>query len=212
MIKKAKILAALFVVLSLWTGNLRAEIVTIYLTAEVTHVDDLTDLLEDKVNVGDAITGSYSYDSDTPDTNPLDTVGDYWHYNAPYGFNLSSDFFVFQTDPDNVNFLVEIANSHIPPPDGYLLRSYSNLPLSNGVHVDHISWLLDDYSGTALSSIALPTTPPVLEDWEYDWGLRISFGDRGSSMVIAEVTSVVPEPTTFLLLSLGSLLLTRRRR
>ena len=213
MIKKAELFTALFVVLGLWTGNLRAEIVTIYLTAEVTYVDDLADLLEGKINLGDTITGSYSYDSDTPDTIPLDTVGNYWHYNAPYGFNLSTDSLVFQTDPDNVHFLVGIFNNHnIPPPDGYLLRSYSNLPLSNGVLVDHISWQLDDDSGTALSSDALPTTPPVLEDWGFDWGLRITFGFKGSSKIRAEVTSAIPEPATVLLLALGGLLLTRQRR
>lgn len=211
MIRKAEIVTVLFVVLGLWTGSLRAELITIHLTAEVTYVDDLADLLEGMVTVGDIITGSYSYDSDTLDTNPLDTVGAYWHYNAPYGFNLSTDSLVFQTDPDNVYFLVSVLNDHTGM-DAYLLRSYSNLPLSNGVLVDHISWQLDDYSATALSSDALPTTPPVLEDWGFDWGLRIEFGFKGSSKIRAEVTSAIPEPATVLLLTLGSLLLSRRRR
>lgn len=211
MIKKAEILTAIFVVLCLWTGNLRAGLITIYLTAEVTYVDDHADLLEGKVTIDDIITGSYSYDSDTPDTNPSDTVGDYWHYNTPYGINLSAGSLVFQTDPDNVHFLVEVCNNHIPPPDGYLLRSYNNLPLSNWVHVERISWQLDDYSGTALSSAALPTTPPVLEDWERNY-LQITFGYKGSSYILARVTSAIPEPATILLLVLGSLVLTRRRR
>ena len=61
MIKKADILTVVFIVLNLCPVNLHAEIITIYLTTEVTYVDDLANLLEGKVTVGDTITGSYSY-------------------------------------------------------------------------------------------------------------------------------------------------------
>ncbi len=210
--KKAEILLVLFVVLSLWSRILRAEIVTIQLTAEITGINDYADLLEGNISVGDIITGSYSYDSDTPDTNPSDTVGDYRHYDQPYGINLSIGSLVFQTDPDNVNFLVEVANNHIYSSwDGYLAKSYNNLALSNGVHIGMIYWELQDSSGMALSDISLPTTPPALEDWDYGLGLLITFGPRDSSGIQARVTSAVPEPATVLLLTLGSLLLTRRR-
>jgi hypothetical protein len=209
MIKKAEILAALFAVLIVWTGSLRAELITIDLTAEVTYVDDLADLLGGKIAVGDIITGSYSYDSDTLDTNPIETVGDYWHYTPPYGISLSVGGFVFQTDPDNVDFLVEIVNDHTGI-DGYLLRSYNNLPLSSGIEVEHIAWQLGDYSMNALSSAALPTSPPVLEDWDNDH-FYITVGYKGSSMISAKVTSAIPEPATVLFLALGSLVLTKRR-
>lgn len=211
MIKKAKILTALFVVLSLWSGNLRAGLITIYLTAEVTYVDDFDNLLEGKVTAGDIITGSYSYDSDTPDDNPMSSAGAYFHYSPPYGISLSVGGLVFQTDPDNVEFLIGIDNGTYGT-DTYGLRSYNNLPLSNGVEIEYIHWQLDDLTLTALSSDALPTTPPVLEDWQYDRGLLIKFGFYGESSIMARVTSAVPEPATILLLALGSLLLTRRRR
>ncbi len=83
MIKKAEILTTVFIVLNLCPINLRAEVVTIYLTAEAIYLEDPYNALEGKITIGDTITGSYSYDSDTPDTNPLDTVGDYWHYTPP---------------------------------------------------------------------------------------------------------------------------------
>ena len=133
--RKAKISAVVFVILALSANSLRATIITINLTAEIAEVDDLGGLLEGNVNVGDTITGSYTYDSTTSDSNPLETVGDYWHFSPPYGINLSAGGFVFETDPDNVNFLVEICNNHLGD-DNYLLLSYNNLPLSNGVLVD----------------------------------------------------------------------------
>jgi hypothetical protein len=209
--KKAEILTVLFMVLSLWTGSLRAELITIYLTAEVTALDDRDNLLESKVSIGDIITGSYSYGSDTLDTNPLDEAGEYWHYSPPYGISLNVGGFVFQTDPQNVDFLVAVVNDHLNEYDLYLLQSYINLPLTNGVHVGYISWQLDDYSATALSSVALPTTPPVLGDWEFN-NLNIVLGQYASVVMHARVTNAVPEPATVLLLALGSLIIARRRR
>jgi len=211
---KAKILAVIFVILALSCNSLQATIITINLTAEVTQVDDLADgLLEGQVNVGDTITGSYTYDSTTPDSNPLEAVGSYEHSSPPYGINLSVGGFVFQTDPDNVYFLVTIRNNHLGC-DGYSVRSYNNLSLSNGVWVEHISWQLDDYTATALSSTDLPTTPPVLEDWAYSPAqLGIELGSKGYAGLYGEVTSVelVPEPGTVFLLGLGGLVLIRRR-
>jgi len=142
------------------------------------------------------------------------SVGDYEHFSSPYGISLTADGFIFQTDPDNVRFLVEVINNHLSPTDdGYLIRSYNNLPLSNGVLIAGIDWVLDDSSGTALSSDALPTTAPVLDDWSYSWGLRIYTGLKvGSSGIEADVTSLerVPEPATLLLLGLGTLFVLRR--
>ncbi len=188
-----------------------ADLIIIGINAEVSHIDDRGLLVEGLLNIGDPITGTYTYDSDTPDGNPSESAGLYWHYNAPYGFELTAGPYVFQTDPDHTEFFINVGNGTW---DGHVLVSYNNLPLSNGVPVDHISWQLDDYSGMALSSDALPLGPPILEDWEYDWGLRIELGPKGDTMVTADVTSVwlIPEPATVLLLGLGALALLRIRR
>jgi len=209
MSKEIKIAIVFLIVLALSGNRASAEVITIEITAEIVGINDHDGLLEGRISAGDIMTGSYTYDSDTPDTNPSHTVGDYWHYSSPYGISLSAREFVFQTDPDNISFVVEVINDHTGQ-DGYLLRSYNNLPLSNGVHIDHISWQLDDYSSTALSTDALPTTPPVLEDWENE-SLLITFGYKDFSVIGVRVTSAVPEPATFLLFGLGALALLRKR-
>lgn len=60
------------------------------------------------------------------------------------------------------------------------MRSYNNLPFSDELLVEYISWQLDDPTQTALSSDALPTVFPVLEDWGPNFfGLTITGGIPG---------------------------------
>ncbi|MHC4479164.1 MAG: hypothetical protein ACYTEL_26370, partial [Planctomycetota bacterium] len=61
------------------------------------------------------MTGSYSYDSEAPDSNPLATVGDYWHYSGLYGVSLSAGGFLFESDPADTAFLVEVGNNNGDP-------------------------------------------------------------------------------------------------
>ena len=81
--------------------------------------------------VGDTITGRYTYSLNATDTNDLDVVGDYWYYKRPNGISLNLGGITTGTDPKNTQFLVEIVNDYNGT-DNFLLRSYSNLPLSCG--------------------------------------------------------------------------------
>jgi hypothetical protein len=146
--------------------------ITVSISAVVEFVDDSGNLLGGAIDAGDAISGTYTYNAATPDENPAPTVGDYWHAATPYGIRLRAGGLVFETDPQAVAFLVEIVNDH-QGSDNYLLRSYTNRPLSAGVLVEHISWQLDDPSQTALHSERLPTTAPKLARWQSIFGLDI---------------------------------------
>jgi len=183
-------------------------LITIEITAEVDSVDDPSGYLEGNISVGDTITGTYTYESTTLDTNPSPYVGAYEHFASPAGIFLSVGGFDFTTDPTNVDFLVEVVNNY-PSGDYYLVRSYNNLALSNGTLVDHISWQLDDSTATALSNIDLPTSPPILDDWQAGNHLRLH-GERFGYIVDAHVTSAIPEPATIVLFVIGALLLKKR--
>ena len=175
-----------------------ADPITIKITAEVAYVDDIGNTLDGAIEVGDIIIGQYTYESMTLDTNPLPIVGDYQHDTSPYGISLEVNGLIFATDPEDVQFLVEIVNDHYYQGgwDNYLLRSYNNLPLPGGIIVEHISWQLDDPTATALSSDTLPTAPPVLEDWQSVFGLTITGSDPDDPFgfgyfIRAHVTSAV---------------------
>ncbi|MCJ7777768.1 MAG: PEP-CTERM sorting domain-containing protein [Sedimentisphaerales bacterium] len=213
------ICAALIFCVVVPADNAHAALITIGIEAVVNYVSDTDGLLEGKVGVNDIITGSYTYDTATPDTNPATDAGEYFHYNTPCGVVLNLEGFVFTTDFDNIRFLMGIANDYPGHPgDGYWFNSYNNLQLSNGAEVENISWQLDDYGGTALSSTALPTTAPVLSDWDYN-NLILGGGMGGTPpcyektfYIEAEVTStiLIPEPTSLFLFGLGGLLLRKR--
>lgn len=179
--------------------------ITIEIEGSVEYVHDPAGHLEGKIKPGDTIIGTYTYDLLTPDSEPSAYAGLYEHHSPPAGISLNVGNFNFTTDPDNVDFVVAILNDYPPAlKDQFWIRSYNNLPLPNGAVVDGISWQLDDPTGTAISGTALPTGPPVLNQWESIFGLEIHIQ---KSLVRAHVTSAIPEPATLLLLGLGTLLL-----
>ena len=211
--KAEKIIA---IILAMWGLVLcpslaKATLITIEIEGVVDSVWDTGNYLEGKIEAGDTITGYYTYDLSTPDSNPLPEVADYRHRNPPCGISLSVGGFEFKTDPASANFVVKITNGATSGglDDGYALISYNNLPLSNGTLVDSISWSLRDSSATALSSTELLTTAPILEDWQSGNLLRL-YGQRAGYIVDAHLTSVIPEPGTILLFGLGTLLLRKR--
>lgn len=211
---KKRILVSVVLVVALHVGNARSAIVTIGIEGEVSYVNRYSTVLNELFDLGDPVSGVYVYEAEPGAGNTASGVRDYWFRSAPYGIKLTVGDFLIQSDPDSPEFLIEILNDW-KGMDGYLLRSYKNLPLSNGLLVGHVSWQLNDYSRTALSGTSLLAKAPVLEDWPDDWGLDILFGGRGGSLGIAariESVAVVPEPATLSLLAVGAIALVRRTR
>jgi hypothetical protein len=144
-------------------------IITIKIVGKITEVYDQYNLLGGAIQVNDIITGKYIYESGQPDLYPEDPTYGYYEYtSSTFGMELKTGGFEFKTNPSNVQFGIIIFNDDIYSGDEYIVTSEENLPLSNGLLVDMFYWGLADSTITALSSDALPTTAPVLSDWEYN--------------------------------------------
>ena len=110
-----------------------------------------------------------------------------------------------QTDPGHVHFFINVGDG---TPDVYFVRSEGtdfgrNLAFRNGVRDPAIDpnfmiVALQDDSGMAISSNALPTVPPVPSDWPVHEFLINYKGDLVISGVLDTLTLApapsVPEP------------------
>jgi hypothetical protein len=182
-----------FVAGLVWTApSANCAQMKIEIRASVSLVDDPDNLLNNTVHPGDIITGVYSY-SFAVDSNTLPEVGDYRYTTAPNGIRLNVNGLTFATDPADVDFLLEVVNNY-QNLDNYLLISYNNLfavSASGEFVMNTIEWQLDDPTQTALSSAALPRTPPILSDWQSIFGLTIFSSGDNHFLIRANVTSAV---------------------
>jgi len=199
----------------------QADSITFIFTGHVVTVEDMSGVLGGSITTGTPLSGTYTFDSLTPDSNAFPDVGDYLHTSAGNGIIANMGPFTFQTDPNAVDFLLEVVNR--PLRDNYLLRSFNNIasgPLPPVSEELHIAWQLDDPTATALTSDALPLTPPDLSQWEQVFAFTVDnpgsefplfssesppFPDQGRFFIRAIIDSVspIPEPTTLLLLGSG---------
>jgi hypothetical protein len=189
-------------------GLAQAAPITIEITGEVTTFWDHTGFFND-ISVGNVFTGTYTYDSSTPNSDTFSPQRGTYLHNPPCGFNISLGGFEFKTVPSG-QLGMQIWDNFNNVFDGYQVSSSENVPLPNGASYYVVSWTLDDYTHTALSSIALPITAPVLSDWGVN-----SFGiGSGNSFAIGGIVTqavLVPEPVTVTLMMAGVFLLRRRR-
>ena len=105
------IVAAIIFALLFYLPESEAALITIEISGEITYVRDLSGFLEGSINVGDVITGIYTYDTATPDKYSSSDTGVYEHYEPTCGIWLTAGGFDFRTDPDNTLFVVVIHES-----------------------------------------------------------------------------------------------------
>ena len=190
-----------------------AELVTISISAEVNNVEDIGNVFGGAIQSGDIITGYYTYDSDTSDTNPSTTVADYWQTSIASEFMLSVKGLEFRTDASNPNFLLEIVNDNTVGGlhDAYGVVSYENVVLTGGTIVEVIYIGMTDYTATALLDTSLPIDAPTLSDWEVK---ELCIETSRVFRIDASLTSIelVPEPASIFLIAIGAMLIRKITR
>jgi len=173
-------------------------VITIKIVAKIKDVHDPNNLLGGAIEIDDTITGKYIYDSGTLDSDPDPDFGLYEHTSSTFGIELKTGGFVFKTNQSNVDFQFIIGNNvdfYYNNQDIYIMASYNNLPLSNGLEIETIGWRLDDTTATTLSSDDLPTAAPVLSNWTQNLGLIIWGRDPSDPYKTYELLADVTKAT-----------------
>jgi hypothetical protein len=160
-------------------GWAQAQDVTVSFSGTVTLVEDSP---FPDITVGMPFAGSYTYNASTPDTNSGPQVGDYLHTTAPYGVTVTVGSHTFKTDPTLVYFLVQLTDN-VSSQDDFVFHSYSNIA-TDGFPVGHISWQLEDFTQTALSSPALTAGAPDLSKYTQSFGFNIQGTFPGPNFLI----------------------------
>jgi hypothetical protein len=204
----------LFLIIGLlfFANNARGDIVRVNLNGEVTSVVDPAGLLGGQVNVIDAVTGFYRFDTSTPDSKPLNSNEGEYQQTPGCGISLDIGGMLFASNPNpqSMNFLIKVIND-TDSNDSYLLSSTVNLPIAGGLAVSSIHWQLEDKTCSALCSDALVAATPG--QWDYNV-LDITFrgaGGAGRIEAIITYTESVPEPASVLTITLGILFIGGRR-
>jgi hypothetical protein len=155
----------------------RAELITIKFTAEVTEIYDWDGSGQfDDITVGQHFKGTYTYDDAVASSMEFeelaDFIGSYPNLSPDAGFKFEIGDTVFASDPFNIECLLELDNDYYEQ-DNYVYHSYNNIINGLSAPDTMISLQLDDYTHTALSSVAIPLTAPDLSKWTQQTGLTV---------------------------------------
>ncbi|HEY7191298.1 MAG TPA: hypothetical protein VH436_32320 [Vicinamibacterales bacterium] len=176
--RSIRLFAAILVLL--WTTSAAAQDVTVSFSGTLTLVDSSP---FPELTVGVPFSGSYTYSLATTDTNSFPQVGDYFHIGSQYGVTVTIGTHTFRTDPQNVNFLVELVNDY-QNLDNFVFHSYNNVNTDSAI-VQMISFQLDDPTQTALTNVSLPTGALDLSRWQQFFGFDIDgYSSEGTHFLI----------------------------
>jgi len=174
-------------------------LVTFEFSGVIDTVGDAHDLLEGAVQPGDTFSGSYTFDSDTPDSGLEDPdIGLYRFTGSSMVLWLAD----LEFPPAGGTFnVISVADFDVS--DRFMMESYDYESAGFFISQSHVR--LEDPTASAFESDALPTSPPLLGDFssrEFFWSAYVDDPDFPFG-VTGTVTSLTPEPQALVLLLVG---------
>lgn len=158
-----------------------ADTITVEVSGTVDYVNDHNNILGGTFQVGQPVSGTYTYDTNVVDQDPSSEYGRYEQNPADLAIQLDVGGTSVGTNaqPTSAAFaIVDVADS--PWYDGLHIASLdNNKPLPSGASVDHIGFDFYDPTGAALASDAIVTTAPSLEAFQ-DANIHIGGQDTWS--------------------------------
>ena len=206
---RSLVLALLLAVVLPLTGS--ATPLTVVMSGAWDVVDDAGNVLGGAVVPGTAFTATMSYDDTAPPTYSDAVTANYDVGALPFSFTLVTGGFTFTWLAGGFTSL-DLTNSLFDGVAGFF-QDFSGAPSLPPMGLAYASPSLDDPSGTALSSTALPPLPWSLAAWptaalgfffDIDDANPLTYVDLQGSLTSL---TVVPEPGSSVLLVMGLVLL-----
>lgn len=183
----------------------QAAIVTLSFSGQITQANFYAaDPFSGAITVGTPFTGTYTFDTDTPDSSPLVAgYSRYLHSGPPYGINAQIGGFsgTSENNATSLNYRIITDPAHVHDIQA------SNVTFG-GVNAYLMQIFLRDTTLTALSDTNLSSDPPNLSDYQTkNFFLGIGSSSSADATFTGEVYSISAVPVPAAAWLFGSALL-----
>ncbi len=177
--KKAALFVGGLLLSALACAPAMAEVVRVKVTARVTQVEDSGGALNNKIVYGTRVTGTYVYNTNTPDYSTDPMFGRYRPYANEARMRFVAGGLVFESNQPTQGIEILVG------PSSFEMTSMDNKPLSNGGFVNNIAVRLYGASGGTQTK-ALPTQAPDLTQYMYQKDVSIvGSAPNGASFIVS---------------------------
>jgi len=203
-----KVVIAMFVgmALTLTPQQSQATPITFGFSGTITNINDRHGLLDGSITKGTPLSGTYTFESTMTDNLPSDLVRGLYTTPAPLTSVMIATLgnYVF-TGPSTEVFVEDLGKD--------LIQLTSRDFQSCGFHIDSMMVAMFDTDGTAFSGDSLPLIPPTLGDFASVTLLLQGTIPSGESFNLSgDITVLVPEPASLLIIAMTLLTVCNRRR
>lgn len=179
-----------------------AEVVRVRVTARVNNVYDPNGLLAGKVAQGQRVTGTYVYNTNTPNTAPFpDVNGDYRPYANEARMRFAVGSLVFESKQPTQGITISIA-AHTMGGGHFMMTSTDNKVMADGSTVNYIRMEMRGV-GNMTESPALPTVAPNFQHYLpreltiYTNNYSIGADLETAEIIVPDAIVVTPASGTF---------------
>ena len=169
-----------------------AETVRVRVTARVSNLYDPGGLLAGKVALGQRVTGTYVYNTNTPNTSPFpDVSGEYRPYANEARMRFAMGSLVFESQQPTQGITISIGSQAKGGSGHFIMASTDNKPTADGSFVNYIRMDLHGM-GNVTESSSLPTVAPIFRTYQ-PRSLSISTSNYNIDADLETAEIIVPD-------------------
>jgi hypothetical protein len=180
-----------------------AEVVRVRVTARVSNTYDPNGLLAGKVAVGQRVTGTYVYNTNTPNTSPYpDINGEYRPYANEARMRVAVGGLVFESKQPTQGITIWVTSHNAGGTGRFMMTSDDNKPMADGSIVNYIRMELWGV-GNVTESTALPAVAPNFQFYQpreltiYTSNYGITANLESAEIIVPDAIVVTPASGTF---------------